>query len=91
MGGEDMRIACIGAVAVSLVISPAFAQSSWPNKREGDFVLQDYRFGNGEIHPDARLVIVPASTETHGHFTHLRTAFWKSHLAAFMKTLPPEM
>jgi homoserine O-acetyltransferase/O-succinyltransferase len=40
---------------------------------------------------DAKLVIVPASAETHGHFTHFRAAFWKSHLAAFMKTLPPEM
>ena len=40
---------------------------------------------------DAKLVIVPASAQTHGHFTHLRAAFWKSHLAAFMKSLPPEM
>jgi hypothetical protein len=23
--------------------------------------------------------------------THFRAAFWKSHLAEFMKTLPPEM
>jgi hypothetical protein len=40
---------------------------------------------------EAKLVIVPATVETHGHFTHLRAASWKSHLAAFMKTLPPEM
>jgi homoserine O-acetyltransferase/O-succinyltransferase len=63
MGGEDMRIACIGAVAVSLVISPAFAQTSWPNQREGDFVLKDYRFGSGEILPELRL-----------HYTTLGTA-----------------
>jgi hypothetical protein len=32
-------------------------------------------------------VIVPGTKETHGHFTHLRAVFWKSHLAEFMKEL----
>jgi homoserine O-acetyltransferase len=36
---------------------------------------------------NARYVIVPGSKETHGHFTHLRAAFWKAHLAEFMKEL----
>jgi homoserine O-acetyltransferase len=36
---------------------------------------------------NARYVIVPGTKETHGHFTHLRAAFWKSHLAEFMKEL----
>jgi hypothetical protein len=40
---------------------------------------------------DTKLVIIPASRDTHGHFTHFRAAFWKSHLAEFMKPLPPEM
>jgi len=30
---------------------------------------------------------VPASAETHGHFTHLRAAIWKPYLAAFPKEL----
>jgi homoserine O-acetyltransferase len=34
--------------------------------------------------PGARFVLVPASAETHGHFTHLRAAIWKPHLAAFL-------
>jgi homoserine O-acetyltransferase len=34
---------------------------------------------------DAKLVMVPASAETHGHFTHLRAAVWKRYLAEFMK------
>jgi homoserine O-acetyltransferase len=38
----------------------------------------------------ARYVIVPASKETHGHFTHLRAAFWKAHLASFMKEIEGE-
>ena len=36
---------------------------------------------------NARYVIVPATNETHGHFTHLRAKFWASHLAEFMKEL----
>ena len=35
----------------------------------------------------AQFVLVPASAETHGHFTHLRAAIWKPYLAAFMKEL----
>jgi homoserine O-acetyltransferase len=35
----------------------------------------------------AQFVLVPAGTETHGHFTHLRAASWKPYLAAFMKEL----
>jgi hypothetical protein len=33
--------------------------------------------------------LIPASEETHGHFTHLRAAFWKAYVAEFMKELPP--
>jgi homoserine O-acetyltransferase/O-succinyltransferase len=36
---------------------------------------------------NAKYVIVPGSKETHGHYTHLRAAFWKSHLAKFMHEL----
>jgi homoserine O-acetyltransferase len=41
--------------------------------------------------PGAKFVLIPASEETHGHFTHLRAAFWKSYVAEFMKELPPQM
>lgn len=37
--------------------------------------------------PGARFVLVPASAETQGHFTHLQAAIWKPHLAAFLKEL----
>lgn len=39
--------------------------------------------------PGARFVLVPASAETHGHFTHLQAAIWKPYLAAFLKELDP--
>lgn len=33
----------------------------------------------------AKLVLVPPSAETRGHFTHLNAAIWKPHLAAFLQ------
>ena len=38
--------------------------------------------------PQARHVLIPAGADTHGHFTYMRAALWKQHLAEFMKTLP---
>jgi homoserine O-acetyltransferase len=35
-----------------------------------------------------RHVIVPASAQTHGHYSHLRAALWKAHLSEFLKSLP---
>jgi homoserine O-acetyltransferase len=34
-------------------------------------------------------VLVPASDRTRGHSTHTWAVFWKDHLAAFLKSLPP--
>lgn len=36
---------------------------------------------------NARHVVVPASADTHGHYSYQRAALWKSHLAAFVKEL----
>jgi homoserine O-acetyltransferase len=41
--------------------------------------------------PGAKFILIPASEQTHGHFTHLRAAFWKAYVAEFMKELPPQM
>ena len=38
--------------------------------------------------PNARFVLVPASAQSHGHFTYNLAALWKAHLAAFMQALP---
>jgi homoserine O-acetyltransferase len=38
----------------------------------------------------AKLVIVPASEQTHGHFTNLRANVWKGYIADFMKELPSQ-
>jgi homoserine O-acetyltransferase len=36
-----------------------------------------------------RYVLIPASPETHGHFTHYYAAVWKPYLIEFMKELGP--
>jgi homoserine O-acetyltransferase len=38
--------------------------------------------------PGARCMTVPAGPATQGHYTTMRAAVWKSHLAAFLATLP---
>jgi homoserine O-acetyltransferase len=37
--------------------------------------------------PNAKHVVIPASRDTHGHYSYLRAALWKAHLAEFMKEL----
>jgi homoserine O-acetyltransferase/O-succinyltransferase len=34
--------------AALLLATPAFAQTNWPNQRDGDFVIKDFRFKSGE-------------------------------------------
>ena len=37
--------------------------------------------------PGARHVLVPASPQSQGHYTSMRAAVWKSHLAEFLSGL----
>jgi homoserine O-acetyltransferase len=39
--------------------------------------------------PNARYVLMPAGPQSMGHYTALRAAQWKTHLAEFMGGLPP--
>jgi len=46
------------AIAIALcvgIVPPAFAQTSWPNQREADFLIRDFRFGSGETLPELRI------------------------------------
>lgn len=38
--------------------------------------------------PDARYVLIPAGPQSMGHYSALRAAQWKSHLAGFIASLP---
>jgi homoserine O-acetyltransferase/O-succinyltransferase len=49
-------------VAMLLCAMPAFAQTSWPNQREADFLMKDFRFGSGETLPELRMHYVTLGT-----------------------------
>ena len=38
--------------------------------------------------PGARSVVVPAGPQSQGHYTSMRAALWKSHLADFLADFP---
>src|SRR6185295_14270902 len=59
-----MKFRALFAVLLSLGIAPAAAQTTtWPNQREGDYVIKDFRFASGETMPELRM-----------HYTTLGTA-----------------
>jgi len=45
----------LASLAASLAALPAAAQTTWPNQREGDFVLKNYVFDSGETLPELKL------------------------------------
>jgi len=45
----------IAAMLFVAAASSASAETMWPNQREGDFVLKDFRFGTGEVLPELKL------------------------------------
>ena len=57
-----MRFPAIIAAAVSLLTSHAMAQTSWPNQRDANFTIRDFRFGNGETMPELRLHYITLGT-----------------------------
>ena len=61
-----MMIRALSAAAFLLAAPSAFAQTAapaWPNQREGDFVIKDFRFKSGETLAELKL-----------HYTHARHA-----------------
>jgi len=50
-----MRTRALAAALLLLAAAPATAQTPWPNLREGDFVLKDFRFASGEVLPELKL------------------------------------
>jgi len=58
-----MLIRLVTALMVLLMPAAPLAQApkdtAWPNHREGDFVLKDYRFASGETLPDPVFIVLP--------------------------------
>ena len=49
--------------------SQATPQALWPNQREGDFILKDYRFASGETMAELKLHYTTLGTEFAAHNT----------------------
>jgi homoserine O-acetyltransferase len=49
------RLAIISITLCLGVVPAALGQTTWPNQREADFVLKDFRFGSGEMLPELRI------------------------------------
>jgi homoserine O-acetyltransferase len=56
-----MRLLAIMGVILAVGL-PASAQTSWPNQREGDFVIKDFRFASGETLPELRIHYITLGT-----------------------------
>lgn len=51
-----MKVPALFAVCLSLIASVAFAQTTtWPNQKEGDYIIKDFRFGSGETLAELRM------------------------------------
>jgi len=57
-----MRLLTMIALALCLGASSARGQTRWPNQRDADFILRDFRFGSGETLPELRLHYVTLGT-----------------------------
>ena len=50
-----MKLFAIVGLTLWVGVSAAFGQTSWPNQREADFILKDFRFGSGDTLPELRI------------------------------------
>lgn len=57
-----MKLLAVTALTLCVGVSAALGQTSWPNQREADFVLKNFRFGSGETLPELRMHYVTLGT-----------------------------
>jgi len=66
-------LALLAFFAASSAAAQTTLPATWPNQREGDFVLKDFRFGSGEILPELKihyLTLGTAQTNTAGEIVN---------------------
>jgi len=56
-------LAALTLLVAAPAVTPAAAQTVWPNLREGDLVLKDFAFASGEILPELKLHYRTLGTE----------------------------
>lgn len=57
-----MRLLTLVALTLALDAPAVSAQTAWPNQREADFVIKDFRFDNGQTLPELRLHYITIGT-----------------------------
>ena len=57
-----MRLFAIVALAFLAGVSTASGQTAWPDQREADFIIRDFRFASGETLPELRLHYITLGT-----------------------------
>jgi homoserine O-acetyltransferase len=50
------------AMLLLAVASPAWCDTTWPNKLDGDVAIKDFRFGTGEVLPELKLHYITLGT-----------------------------
>ncbi len=50
-----MTLRAVTAALLCFAASPAFAQTAWPNEKQADYLIKDFRFADGETIPELRI------------------------------------
>ena len=50
-----MRAGVPYVLASLLAAAPAAAEAAWPNQKDGDFIIKDFRFTSGETLPELKI------------------------------------
>lgn len=58
----SMRLLTLVAVSLAIGIPADVLGQAWPNQREADFVIKDFRFDNGQTLPELRLHYITIGT-----------------------------
>jgi homoserine O-acetyltransferase len=50
-----MKLRAAAAALLCLAVTPALAQTQWPNEKEDNYILRNFRFASGETTPELRI------------------------------------
>jgi homoserine O-acetyltransferase/O-succinyltransferase len=50
-----MKIGALAAALLCMAVMPALAQTQWPNEKEDNYIIKNFRFASGETMPELRI------------------------------------
>jgi homoserine O-acetyltransferase/O-succinyltransferase len=50
-----MKLRVLAAALLCMAITPATAQTVWPNEKQADYIIKDFHFANGQTIPELRI------------------------------------